>query len=123
MAKIREKYIVRKGHGWLKSSRPDLLEMPVSNMFSPYMYDAKEYDTRKEAKKAALKIGGEVWAFIRVTGWKELSWRKPPEGAVCDTCRKYTGYDGQCKNPLSEYYRTGVSIVDVCDEWTGKEQS
>lgn len=118
----REKYIIRKDNCWVKSSRPDLLDLQIPNLFSQYLYDAKEFDTRREAKKAAMKIGGEVWLFDRITGRKELAWRKPEEGARCDTCRKYAGYDGECKNPKSEYYRIYVGINDVCDEWTEKHK-
>ena len=121
MAKVSEKFIIRKDGDWLRSSRPDMVNVPLANLFSPYIYDAKEYDSRKRAKKKAMEIGGEVWVFVRATGLRELSWKKPPEGAKCGNCRMYAAYDGECKNPKSEYHRTAVSIGDECDEWEGKE--
>ena len=111
-------FIIRKGREWLKSSRPDLLEIPYAHLFSGYLYDAKEFETRKEALRTAKRIGGEVWRFFRVTGKRELVWTPPPKDAKCDNCRKYTGYDGSCKNPESEYYKVPVSLSDVCDEWS-----
>ena len=121
MARIVEKYIVGKGREWLKSSRPDLLEIPMGNLFSVYLNDAKEFDTRKEAKQKAKKVGGEVWLFIRVTGYHEKVWTNPPDGAKCGGCRRYTGWDGECKNPNSEHYRVPVSVEDSCDEWEEPE--
>ena len=121
MARIVEKFIVRKGRDWLRSSRPDLIDIPIANLFSVYLNDAKEFDTRKDAKKTAKKVGGEVWLFVRATGRHELVWQKPPDGATCGTCRKYAGYDGECKKPESEFYRVPVSITDCCDEWEGQE--
>ena len=121
MARVVEKYIVRKGRDWLRSSRPDLIDIPIANLFSVYLNDAKEFDTRKDAKKTAKKVGGEVWLFVRATGRHELVWQKPPDGAVCGGCRRYAGWDGECKNPHSENYRTPVSTKDSCDEWEEPE--
>ena len=117
MARIVEKHIVGKGQEWMKSSRPDLLEIPMGNLFSVYLNDAKEFDTRKEAKQKAKKVGGDVWLFIRATGYHEKVWTNPPDGAKCGGCRRYTGWDGECKNPHSEHYKTPVSVEDSCDEW------
>lgn len=120
MVKVQETYIVRKDGKWLKSSRPDIIEIPIAHLFSGYLYDAKEFIFRKDAKRTAKKVGGEVWRFVRITGKHELVWRMPPEGAKCGTCRKYAGYDGECKKPESEYYRVPVSMEDCCDEWEGR---
>lgn len=121
MAKVERFYIVGKDGKWLKSSRPDVIEIPYSNLFSIYVNDAKRFEERPERKRAAKKlarrVGGDVWLFCPATCSKELIWTRPPEYARCDNCQTYAGYDGECKNPESEFYRTPVSIEDVCDEW------
>lgn len=120
MATIQDKYIVGKGREWLKSSRPDLLALPQASLFSIYVHDAKQFDTRREAKRAARKIGGTVWQFNPVTGKRTEMVVVIPPGAKCDNCRKWTPYDGICRNPESEYYREPVSMEDVCEEYGNK---
>ena len=121
MARVEDKYIVAKGREWLMSGRPDLLELPHAHVFSIYIHDAKQFDSRREAKKRARKVGGTVWVFNPVTGKREECVSAVPPGAKCDTCRKWTPYDGVCRNPDSENYRVPVSMEDVCDEWGDKE--
>ena len=120
MARVEDKYIVGKGREWLKSSRPDLLQLPESILFSIYIHDAKQFDTRREARRKARKIGGTVWQFNPATGNKTEVVVTIPKGAKCDNCRTWTPYDGVCKNTESEYYREPVSMDDVCEEWEGK---
>ena len=120
MVKVPEFFIVRKDGLWLVSGRPDLLQLPNSHTFSQYTYDAKKFNSRYEAKRKARKIGGEVWKFIPALGKTELVTVKPPEGAKCDNCRKWTPFDGICRNPESENYRDPVSMENVCDDWEGK---
>lgn len=120
MVKVHEKYIVRKDGKWLKSSRPDIISIQIAHLFSEYLYDAKEFTFRRDAKRTAAKVGGEVWSFVRVTGEHHLVWRQPPADAKCDTCSKWTPFDGVCRNQQSENYREPVSMEDVCDEWEDK---
>ena len=120
MARAREMFIVGRGKLWMISSRPDLLELPQSHLWSQYAWDAKKFDNRAEAKRKARKVGGAVYSFNMANGKTELLKQKIPEGAVCDTCRGYRPWNGVCNNPESEYYGTNVSYQDVCEDWGGK---
>ena len=115
-----DKYVVRKGKEWLMSSRPDILELPHKHVFSVYVNDAKRYDTRREARRMARRIGGTVYTFNQATGRYAECVVVIPKGAKCDNCRKWTPYDGICRNPDSEMYREYVSMDDVCEEWEDK---
>lgn len=121
MVIVEDKYIVGKDGRWMKSSRPDLLRIPTGNLWSIYVSDAKRFDTRQEAKRKARMVGGSVWRFNPATCTKTEVVTVIPEGAKCDNCRKWTPFDGVCRNPDSEYYREPVSMEDVCDEWRERE--
>ena len=115
-----DKYIVEKAGKYLITTRPDLLGCDLSRVFRESVYDAKRYDTAKEANRAAKKIGGAVWRFNPVTGNKQRITHQIPDNAKCDTCGKYVPFDGSCRNPDSEFYREPVSMEDVCEEWKEK---
>ena len=120
MAEIVMQYIVRKDKRWLMSGRPDVLDMPPAHVFSPSMYDAQRFDRRADASRAARRIGGTVYKFWPALGKFEAYTAELPCGAKCDNCRMWRPYDGVCRHPDSEYYRTQVSMNDVCDEWGKK---
>ena len=121
MVKVPDQYIVGKGGQWLKSSRPDLLRVPTDNLWRIYVHDAKRFNTRQEAKRKARMVGGTIWLFNPATGSKSEIVSAIPPGAKCDNCRKWTPFDGVCRNPESENYREPVSMEDVCEEWEDKE--
>jgi len=112
---IPDVYIVGKGKEWLISYRPDILQMPHNHMWSKYMWDAKKFQSCKDARKRAKQYGGEVYRFNSVSGKAEPVKHTVPE--ICDTCRRYTPLDGTCKNKHSEYYMVPVGTKDSCDEW------
>lgn len=120
MAEVETFFIVKKGHEWARSSRPDLTGIPFIHAFSRYTYDAKKFRTAKDAKQFARKIGGEVWLFVPAIRKLEKVCSSPQKRKKCDNCRKYTGFDGCCKNPGSKYYREAVSIDDFCGKWEEK---
>ena len=121
MVRVADQYIVGKNGKWLKSSRPDLLRVPTDGLWSIYVHDAKRFNTRQEAKRKARMVGGTIWLFNPATGSKSEIVSVIPPGAKCDNCRKWTPFDGICRNPESEYCREPVSMEDVCDEWEEKE--
>lgn len=121
MVKVPEVFVVRKGREWLQSSRPDLIGAKLEYIWSPYLYNAKQLSSRSEARIKARKTGGTVYRFNPVTGDAVSLKRELPPGAICDTCRGYTAWDGACINPESEYYRTNVSYMDVCEDWRAKD--
>ena len=120
MAKLPEQFIIGKGREWLMSSRPDILELPHSHVWSRYTYDAKRFEDRREAKRKARAVGGAVFRFDFLNGKTELIQQKIPEGAVCDSCHWWSGWDGLCRNGASENYRAPTSMNDVCEEWEDK---
>ena len=122
MAKIEEFFIVGKGRDWLISNRPDVLRLPNAHIWSQHIYDAKRFENRRDARKKAREVGGKIWLFCPATGKKSEVTVTLPEGAVCDTCRGYTPYDGICRKPESEYYREPVSYMGVCEEWEEKDR-
>ena len=115
-----DKYIVEKAGKYLITTRPDLLGCDLSRVFRESVYDAKRYDTAKEANRTAKKVGGTVWRFNPATGNKQRITPQIPDNAKCDPCRKYIPFDGSCRNPDSEFYREPVSMEDVCEEWKEK---
>ena len=121
MVKVPECWIVKKDRLWLMTSRKEDLTKPKSHLWSANTYDAERFCRIHDAKRMAVATGGCVWKFTPATGKAELSVPALPEGAKCDTCRTYIPYDGGCRNPESEFYRTTVSMNDVCADWRGKD--
>lgn len=120
MVKVADKYIVSKGKEWLKCDRNDLLNLSHDHVYSNSVYDAKQFDTIFDAKRKARKIDGKIWSFNPATGSRTEIICRIPEGAKCGLCRWDTPMNGNCRNPVSEYYREAVSCDDVCEEWEAK---
>jgi hypothetical protein len=120
MVKVADKFIVSKGKEWLMCDRQDFLELPHSHVYSIYVYDAKKFDTRLEAKRYARKVGGKVWTFNQATGNRKELVSTVPVDADCDKCLWYRPWDGTCRNPESEYYKEPVSYQDICEDWEAK---
>ena len=115
MVIIPETYIVGRKNAWLGVNRPDITQMPENHLWRNSKYEAKRFKDCKEARERAKRYGGQVYRFSSLTGKAELI--TPVKQRICDTCRKYTAFDGTCKNGSSEYYGVPVSIRDSCGEW------
>lgn len=122
MVKLPDVYVIGKGREWLQSNGTDMPDIPQKCTWSQYLYNAKRFESRFEAKRKARIIGGAVYRFDPLNGKAEPLKREPPKGAICDNCRGYIHFDGTCRNPESEYYRVNVSYRDVCEEWEAEHE-
>ena len=120
MVKQGDVYVIGKGREWLQAVRPDIRQMPTGRLWGQYLFSAKRYENLREAKKKARSVGGTVYRFDPLNGKTEPVSGMIPQGADCDGCRWWNGWDGICRNGKSENYRVPMSMRDVCGEWEGK---
>lgn len=111
--------MIGRGREWLQKCG-DSTDRRPGNAWDQYLYDARRFTSRSEARQQARKAGGTVYRFDPLSGDVSPLAPEAPDGSLCDRCRGYSAWSGMCVNPKSEFFRVNVSYTDVCAEWEEK---